>query len=121
MSSRIKINNVFRLLRFVITTYHIKVQIAFDSRDERASLHKIFGAKQPFFFSVPKCEDYISFRLLSTGNKCPYYLQYSGYTGCIIVGSVINLVSVESWIYAQMVKMSAYDYILFCIFTGNHA
>ena len=67
MSSRIEINDLFRLLRFVITANHVKVQIAFDLRQERTSLYKIFRAKQSFFFSIPKSKDYISFGLLSTG------------------------------------------------------
>ena len=67
VGSCVEINDLFGLLRFVVTANHVKVQIAFDLRQERTSLYKIFRAKQSFFFSIPKSKDYISFGLLSTG------------------------------------------------------
>ena len=121
MSSCIEIDDMFRLFRFIVATYHIKVEISLDLRNKRASLYKIFRTEQSLFFSVPKGKDYISLRLLSACKKCPGNLQYSRDTGSIVIRAVINLISVKCRVYPQMVKVSAYDDIFLHILTGNHS
>ena len=49
MSSCIEIDDMFRLFRFIVATYHIKVEISLDLRNKRASLYKIFRAYAKYF------------------------------------------------------------------------
>ena len=108
------------ILRLIVAANHIKVQISFDLINERTLLHKVFRSEKPFLLSVPKSKNYIPFRLLSAYHKGLGYLQHRRYSGSIIIGTIVDLVAIQSGINAQMVEMCTYYHIFIRLLSGNH-
>ena len=105
----VEVNHMFRFGFIVVAAYHVEVQVTFHFLDFRVSHGKVAGAQQPFFLAVPEGEDDGTFRLLSGSQEGTYNLKSGGYTRSVVVRTVVNLVTVQHRVVADVVVMCAQD------------
>ena len=110
MRFRVEIHEVPRIRLVSIAAYHVIIQVAFDLADSGECLHEIFGAEQSFLLSVPECENDGPFRPDSRSQERFDKLQDGGYTGSVVICSVIDIVSLQCRVETQMVVVCTYDY-----------
>ena len=88
---------------------HVIIQVGFYAVDFGERLHKILRTQQPLLLSVPKSKDDGALRLHAGGQKSLCYLQHGRNTGSVVVCPVVDLVSVQCRVEAQMVIMRPDD------------
>ena len=73
---RIEVNHILRNVRFVVTSYHVEVEITLYFVEERTRTDKISRAVQSQFLTVPESENHVALRLYACEGHERLYLRH---------------------------------------------